>query len=199
MSRFAFMARHPKRTLGVLALLLAAMAVTIGSGANFTAASANPTNVFTAGTLTMSNSSAGTAIFTAAQGLMKPGDTRVGTVDIQNTGSVAGDFVLGTSNIVNTPAAPGLTSRLTIKVEDCGKFTAGNVTPPPCTSNTTIYGPASIAGLSGQALGTFAGGSLATSDKHRYTITVNWPNGTPAQDNPLQGASVTFDLNWTAS
>jgi spore coat-associated protein N len=200
MSRFAFMARHPKRTLGVLALLLAATAVTIGSGANFTAASANPTNVFTAGTLTIGNSSPGTAIFNAGNTpIMKPGDTRFGTVDIQNTGTIAGDFVLGTSNIVNAPAAPGLTSRLTIKVEDCGLWTSSNTVAPACPGTVIKYPAGTIAGLSGVALGTFNGGTAATSDKHRYKITVDWPNGTPAQDNPLQGASVTFDLNWTAS
>lgn len=199
MSRFAFMARHPRRTLGVLALLLAAMAVTIGSGANFTASSANPTNTFSAGTLSIGNSNPGTAIFTSLNTpIMKPGDTRTGTVDIQNTGNIAGDFVLGTSNIVNTPAAPGLTSRLTITVGDCGLFTSGNAVAPSCAAPTQRY-TGTIAGLSGIAMGTFAGGTATTSDKHRYLITVFWPNGTPAQDNPLQGAQVTFDLNWTAS
>jgi hypothetical protein len=200
MSRFAFMARHPRRTLGVLALLLAAMAVTIGSGANFTAASANPTNVFSAGTLTIGNSSPGTAIFTTGNtAAMKPGDTRTGTVDIQNTGSITGDFVLGTSNIVNAPASPGLTSVLTITIEDCGLWTSGNTVPPTCPGTTIKYGPGTIAGLSGKDMGNFSGGTATTSDKHRYKITVNWPNGTPAVDNPLQGAQVTFDLNWTAS
>ncbi len=195
MSRFAFMARHPKRSLGVLALLLAAMAVTVGSGANFTAQSANPTNVFTAGTLTMSNSPGnGTAVFTAAQGLWKPGVTRPGTVDIQNTGSIAGDFVLNVANLTNTPAAPGLMNRMTIKVDDCGLWTNGNTTPPGCVAVTTVYPTGAPLALSNVALGTFAPG-----DKHRYTITMSWPNGTPAQDNPLQGASGQFDLVWTAS
>jgi spore coat-associated protein N len=193
MSRFAFMARHPRRTLGVLALLLAATAVTIGSGANFTASSANPTNTFSAGTLTIGNSSPGTAIF-APGVLMKPGDSRVGIVDIQNTGTITGDFVLGTSNIVNTPAAPGLTSRLTIEVEDCGLWAQPGPPAPTCGTTTIKYAPNTIAGLSGIDMGNFAPG-----DKRRYRITVLWPNGTPAQDNPLQGAGLTFDLNWTAS
>ncbi len=77
MSRFAFMVRHPKRSLAVLALLLAATAVTIGSGANFSAQSANPTNTFTAGTLTIgSNPANGTAVFTPSTP-MKPGDSSV--------------------------------------------------------------------------------------------------------------------------
>jgi spore coat-associated protein N len=200
MSRFAFMARHPRRTLGVLALLLAATAVTIGSGANFTATSANPTNVFSAGTLTMGNSSSGTAIFTSANTpIMKPGDTRSGTVDIQNTGNITGDFVLGTSNIVNTPASPGLTSVLKIQVEDCGLFTNNDTQAPLCTGSTIKYPAGTIAGLSGIDMGNYAGGTATTSDKHRYKITVSWPDGTPAVDNPLQGAGVSFNLNWSAS
>src|SRR5215467_10238771 len=121
MSRFAFMARRPKRTLAVLALLLVAIAVTVGSGAQFTAQTVNPTNTFAAGTLSMTNSLNGTAIFTASP-LWRPGDTQTGIVDIQNTGTLGGNIVLGTSNITATPS-PGLGAVMTIQVIDCGLFT----------------------------------------------------------------------------
>src|SRR4029079_338597 len=75
--------------LGTIGL---AAAVTVGSGADFTSTSANPTNVFTAGTMTHSTSRAGAAILTAP--LIRPGDTANGTVDIQNTGSLSGNFSL---------------------------------------------------------------------------------------------------------
>jgi hypothetical protein len=200
MSRFAFMARHPRRTLGVLALLLAATAVTIGSGANFTAQSANPTNTFSAGTLSIGNGAPGTAIFTAP--LMKPGSVTVGDADIQNTGTIQGVFTLSTANIVNTPATPGLSNRLQIEVEDCGKW-SGTVAPNCAAGTTTVdYPLGSIAGLSNQQLGTT--GIFLAGDKHRYQITVSWPgpSALPAQnalDNPLQGANLTFDLVWSAS
>ena len=199
MSRFAFMVRHPKRSLAVLALLLAATAVTIGSGANFSATSANPTNTFTAGTLTIgSNPANGTAVF-APGTPMKPGDSRVGIVDIQNTGSISGDFTLSATSIVNTPAAPGLTSRLTIQVEDCGLWTSNNTVAPACAGTTIPYPAGAIGLLTAKDVGTFAGGNgTTTGDKHRYKITVAWPNGTPAQDDPLQGAQTTFTLKWDA-
>ena len=43
----ARLAAHPRRTLGALAVVLAAIGITVGSGANFTASAANPGNVFT--------------------------------------------------------------------------------------------------------------------------------------------------------
>jgi hypothetical protein len=69
------------RTIGLAA------AVTVGSGADFTSASANPLNVFTAGSMTHLNSKAGAAILTAS--LMRPGDTASSFVDIKVHGSSA--------------------------------------------------------------------------------------------------------------
>jgi hypothetical protein len=201
MSRFAFMARRPKRTLAVLALLLVALAVTVGSGANFTAQTANPTNTFTAGTLTMSNSLNGAAIFTSPP-LWKPNTSENGQVDIQNTGSLEGTFVLSITNVTATPS-PGLGSVLQVKVDDCGVFTGpGATTPPPCTPGPGYVNryTGNIAGLSGIPMpGGGTAGAFAVNEKHRYFITVTWPNGSPAVDNPLQGANLTFDFLWSAT
>jgi spore coat-associated protein N len=199
MSRFAFMARRPKRTLAVLALLLVAIAVTVGSGAQFTAQTANPTNTFTAGTLQMTNSANGTAIFTSPP-LWKPADSRTGLVDIQNTGTLNGNFVLSTSNI--TGSVP-LSNVLRVQIDDCGDWTGpGFTTPPTCTLPTmqTIYTSGTISGLSGLSTpGTGPGQTYVPNEKRRYFITVTWPNGTPAVDNPLQGTSTAFDFVWSAT
>src|SRR4029078_12115759 len=96
-SRLSALAAHPRRTLGALAVGLAAVGITVGSGATFTAHSANPANTFTAGTLTMSNSKDAAAVLSS--GNMKPGDAPTGPVDIANTGTVAGNFKLSTSNV----------------------------------------------------------------------------------------------------
>src|SRR3954447_3216446 len=92
MSRLATLSRHPRRTLATLATVLAAVGVTVASGADFTASSANPANTFSTGTLTMSNSSANSAILSLSG--MRPTDTTTGTVDIANTGSLSGAFSL---------------------------------------------------------------------------------------------------------
>ena len=52
---------RPRRTLAALATVLAAAGLTVASGADFTATSANPLNTFTTGTLTISNSNADAA------------------------------------------------------------------------------------------------------------------------------------------
>src|SRR3954471_3393561 len=78
--------RRPKRTLGALALGLCALGVAIGSGADFSAQTANPSNTFSAGSLRMDNSRDGSAIFAPTN--MKPGgQAQTGLVDIRNTGS----------------------------------------------------------------------------------------------------------------
>src|SRR3954449_2731942 len=90
--------RNPKRRLGALAALFAAGAFAVGSGANFTATSANPSNTFSTGTLSMLNSKDGSAVLTASG--MKPGDpATTGTVDIKNTGTISGVFSLSKSNV----------------------------------------------------------------------------------------------------
>src|SRR3954470_5580545 len=98
-SRLSALAAHPRRTIGALAVVLAAVGITVGSGANFTAHAANPSNTFTAGTLTIGSTSS-SALFTAPN--MKPGDNVNGTVDIANSGSVSGTFTLATSNKIDT-------------------------------------------------------------------------------------------------
>src|SRR4051812_45442882 len=82
--------KRPKRTLGPLALGLAALGVAVGSGADFSAETANPSNTFSAGSLSMDNSKDGAAILSASN--MQPGgEPQTGVVDIKNTGSIDGD------------------------------------------------------------------------------------------------------------
>ena len=71
MTRLHRLAAHPRRTLGALAVVLAAVGITVGSGANFTASAANPGNAFSTGTLVIANSPS-TALLTMSG--MKPGD-----------------------------------------------------------------------------------------------------------------------------
>ena len=71
MTRSRQFIRHPKRTIAALATGLAATGVAVGSGADFSAQTANPANTFTAGTLKMDNSKAGAAIFAPSD--LKPG------------------------------------------------------------------------------------------------------------------------------
>lgn len=181
MTRMQTLASRPKRTLGALAVVLAAVGITVGSGANFTASSANVGNSFATGTLTMSNTP-GTNFFRVSN--LKPGQSGSGIVDIGNTGSLAGDFYV--SGSAYTGYAP-LQTALDLVVEDCG-------TPPAtgngCPSPTQKFS-GKLSGFNGQtALGNFAAG-----DVHRYRFTVTLPGSV---DDTYQGKTAGMDINWSA-
>src|SRR3954454_14825728 len=111
MSRLQVLAANPRLALGALVTLLLAAGAVVGSGADFTASSANPSNTFSSGTLTIGNSKAGTAVFTA--GNLRPGGTQqTGTVDIENTGSLSGAFTLVRGTVTNTDTGNPLAAKL---------------------------------------------------------------------------------------
>jgi len=182
-TRLHRLAAHPRRTLGALAVVLAAVGITVGSGANFTASAANPGNAFSTGTLVIANSPS-TAILSASG--LKPGDSPSATVDITNTGSLAGDFVLKTSNAGG--ANPTLLGQLQLVVLDCGAWTNS---APDCSTGTTQKYSGPISGLTNAALGNYAGGI-----KHRYKFTATLPGDT---DDTWQGKSATVQFDWSAT
>ncbi len=182
MSRLSALAAHPRRTLSALAVVLAAVGITVGSGANFTAHAANPSNTFTAGTLAIGDS-ASSAILSATN--MKPGDTSTGTVDIANTGSVAGNFKLSTSNVSD---ANGLLTQLDLKIEDCGLYSG--TTAPTCSTTTSVYNGKASAFTTAAQLGSFA-----SSAKHRYQFTVTMPS---TISDTYQGKTGSVQFDWDA-
>src|SRR5919205_4095261 len=66
MSRLQILAAQPRMAAGALVTLLLAAGAVVGSGADFTASSANPANTFATGTLSMDNSRAGSAVLSAS-------------------------------------------------------------------------------------------------------------------------------------
>jgi spore coat-associated protein N len=181
-TRLQALAAHPRRTLAALAVVLAAVGITVGSGANFTASAANPGNVFTTGTLLIGNSQSSALL--NATGL-KPGDTSNATIDITNTGSLAGDFVLKTANASGYTALLG---QLDLTVLDCGAWTT---TAPSCASGTTTVYSGKVSGLTSSSLGNYAGGV-----KHRYKFTATLPSST---DDTYQGKTAQVDFTWSAT
>lgn len=189
MSRMkALWTASPRKVMAGLTSVLAATGIAVGSGANFNSASANPSNVFSAGTISHSNSKSGTAVLTASN--MKPGDTATGTVDIQNTGTLSGTFTLAQSNVSNTPTSPALSSKLTIVITDKGDPTCS----VSCPADATVYS-GTLAGMGTTSLGTYA-----ASAKHRYQFVVTFPDGgTGGADNAYQGGQTSVDYNFTAT
>jgi spore coat-associated protein N len=194
MSRLAPLTRHPRRTLATLATVLAAVGVTVASGADFTASSANPSNVFTTGTLSMNNSASNSAILTAAN--LRPGGTpATGTVDIANTGSLSGTFSLTRGTPADSDPTYPLSTKLNVTVTDCGAFAGG--TAPNCGDgdDTAIYtGTLAQMGTTGHAIAPL--GTVAASAKHRYAFSVGLDS---SADNNYAGDSSTATFTWTAA
>lgn len=186
MTRFKVLRANPRRALAALATMLIAVGVTVASGATFTAQTANPSNSFTAGTLTMSNSNAGAAILTASN--MKPGDPATkGTVVIKNTGSVAGNFSLSRSALTNNDAAHPLSGKLNLNITDCGAdqdcTTAGD--------NSPVYG-----GLLSAMSSSISLGSWAANAQHKYEFAVDLDS---SADNNYQSGNSVATFQWDAS
>jgi spore coat-associated protein N len=189
LSRLSVLASQPKLALGALLTLLLAAAAVVGSGADFTANSANPENTFSAGTLAMENSKKNAAILTASN--MKPGGAAAsGTVDIKNSGSLAGTFELVRATPVDTDNTNPLSGKLNITVVDCGVWSGE--TAPACddTDNATKYNGGTLAQMSSPvALGTFA-----PDAKRRYEFKVGL-DGSAGNDYQGDSSTVRFEFN----
>ena len=178
----------PRRMLLSAAVLLLAGAGLVGSGANFTATSANPSSVLTTGIVRQSNSMSGSAVLTVPS--MAPGDSATGTVDIGNTGDLPAVVSVSLGGLVDTPASANFSSYLKLDVADLG--TPGCTTS--CASPVQLYSGTLRGAIATSDLGTFA---PATS--HRYRFTVTYPNGgSGGADNAYGGARSSFDISWGA-
>jgi hypothetical protein len=185
-SRLPYLVRHPTRTIGSLALVALASAVAVGSSATFTATSANPSNTFAAGDLSIVNSREGLAVLTASG--MKPGDAATGIVDVQNSGTVGAAFTLSASAIANSDASHPLSGVLDVVVADCGDFASGT---PTCDGGDPDVYVGTIAGMGTEALGDFAGG-----EKHRYEFSVQL---NAAADDQYQSDDASVQFDWDAA
>jgi hypothetical protein len=193
MSRLRVLAANPRLALGALLTLLLAAAAVVGSGADFTASSANPANTFAAGTLTISNSKEGAAVLSASS--LKPGNSATGTVDIENTGDLSGIFTLSRSAPADSDGANPLSAKLNLTVIDCGTFASGT---PVCGDgdDVTVYNGGTIAqmGTVGHTVNSL--GTYQAADKHRYQFTVQLDN---SAGNAYQGDTSSVEFDWAAA
>ncbi|WP_131105797.1 hypothetical protein [Ornithinimicrobium sufpigmenti] len=89
-----------KKVLAPLAVLLAAGALAVGSGATFTSASSNTIGSVTSGTLKQTNSKDGQALLSATD--LKPGKDVSGTVTLTNNGTLPAIFNLTATSADST-------------------------------------------------------------------------------------------------
>jgi len=189
LSRLQVLTSQPKLALGALLTLLLAAGAVAGSGADFTASSANPANTFASGTLTIGNSKEGVAVLSASN--LRPGEAaQTGVVDIENTGSLSGTFTLARGTVTNTDAANPLADKLNITVVDCGTFSGA--TAPTCGDGDDAQKySGTLANMGTSALGTYAAGA-----KHRYRFSVAL-DGTAG--NAYQGDFSTGEFDFNAA
>lgn len=191
MSRLHVLVSQPRLALGALLTLVLAAAAVAGSGADFTASSANPANTFSSGTLTMENSKDGVAVLSASN--LRPTDSAQGTVDIKNTGSLSGAFTLSRGVPVDSDGSNPMSAKLNVTVVDCGAF--AGATAPTCGDGDDVgkySGTLAAMGTAGNAIGAL--GSFAGGEQHRYRFTVVLDG---SAGNAYQGDSsnVRFDFN----
>jgi hypothetical protein len=184
-----------RRQLGALALGLCGVAVAVGSGADFTARSANPSNTFSAGSLSIDNSREGAAILSASN--MKPGGApHTGTVDIQNTGSIPGDFALSRNQLTSTDVGGDsgvpFSSRVLITVKDCGPWFDGHA--PACG-----YGSNEVMLVQHRSLTDMSDpvpvGRFQPGEHHRFEFSAALD---ASADNVFGGDSSSVQFVWTA-
>ncbi|HJW75594.1 MAG TPA: hypothetical protein VJ787_07965 [Thermoleophilia bacterium] len=156
-----------KLALAAGALVLAAFS-TVVSTASFTGSATNSGNLFTAGTLQITNSRDGQAILAATD--LRPGETRQGTCTITNSGPVAFSLQVLNAGVTDSNTPP-LSGALTLTIYDA------------------VSGAQLWTGVwntfSSISLGTFAPGQ---AHDYRFSLTFPATNAVPA----LQRAQATM-------
>jgi spore coat-associated protein N len=194
MSRIRVLLHQPKLALGALCTILLAGGAVVGSGANFSASAANPSNTFSSGTLSIDNSNDDEAILRASN-LRPAGPAQSGVVDIKNTGSLDGAFTLTRSTPVDSDDDNPMSEKLNVKVVDCGEFDGS--TAPDCgdTDDTEVYaGTLADMGGAGHAIAPL--GNYAADAQHRYEFSVALDG---SAGNAYQGDSSTVGFVWNAA
>jgi hypothetical protein len=125
---------------------------------------------------------------------MRPGDPpTTGTVDISNTGTLSGPFVLSKGTVTDSDTTNPMSGKLNLTVTDCGDFSAGT---PSCDTTDPVLYTGTLAQM-GTALHTVAPlGTFAANEKHRYKFDVALDSS--ADDN-YQGDSATAQFLWNAT
>ena len=186
-------AARPRRTIAALATALAAAGVAVGSGADFTSRSANPSNTFTAGTLTTDNSRDGAALFSPSN--LKPGGApQTGTVDVENDGSIGAAYTLTRDQLTSTDTGESnptpFATQVDLVVTDCGAF--DGETAPSCgdAGDDRVFDGTLAAMDAAVPLGDYAAG-----EKHRYVFAASLDGGA---GNEYQGDGSSARFVWDA-
>jgi hypothetical protein len=204
-----------RRTLGRILLMLM-----LGIGilslqpqrstlAYFTAGATSANNAFTAGSVALKLTDADETSLTSITGSIgatafKPGDTTVGYVTVENSGTLPFDYGLHytATNTTGTLWVGGATNP-TLQVYAAGatsNCTIANAIGAK-TGLTSAFASASVSLTPSSTIFDSAGGSkrtLAAGAQEVLCLTVAWANGAAGAENAQQGAVGKIDLTFDA-
>ncbi len=174
------------------ALLASGGLVWSASYSAFSATTSNPTNNWTAGTVALTDSDAGTALFTATN--LKPGATAAKCITVTSSGSLASTVKLYGTDYATTKDLAG---NLNLKVEegtgstsaDCASFTAGGGAAIFDGTLTSFATKTSFA----TGVGTWAPAAGTQTKSYRVTYTLS-----AATPDTAQGGTAQVGLTWEA-
>lgn len=182
--------RRVRTAAAVLAVLAASLLAFQATGAAFSATTDNTGNAFAAGTVTLTDNDAGSAMFNTSA--MKPGDTVVGCIEVTYSGSLDAEVrVYGA-----TTAGSGLEAYLDFTIErgdgDCAAFgTSTAVWTNGVDGDMGIFMGAATNYASGVDNWQPTGGLPDDTFPYRFTVTLQ-------DNNAAQGGTTTVDFTWEA-
>lgn len=176
-------AKHLTRTkagkaflsLIVLALLAVTLQSLVFSSASYVSGKSNAGNIFTAGSLSHTNSRANQVVLDASY--LRPGLSKNGSLTITGSGSLTGVYTLSKATLADTPSLPGLSNTLTLTIQDV-------------TSGTTTLYSGTVAAFTSCSLG-----SIATGVARTYRFTLLYPAA--SANSALDGATMALRLTFT--
>jgi spore coat-associated protein N len=188
----AFPASVRRIFVTLVVLSAASFVVNQGTAASFTATVRSPNNTFSTGSLELTTSAGGSALFTLS-GLV-PGDVAVATIDLRNAGSIdANTYTMATAANVPAGQTPSVltsdaTRGLQLAVDRCSVAWTGPA-PYTCTGTATRNVVAGPIVQSSAAMGR----TLPAGTTDYLRIAVSLPE---AAGNALSSQSATVTFRW---
>jgi hypothetical protein len=199
--------RLRRRTARALApavgLLAAALLVWQGSNAAFSATTANNSDVWTAGTLTLQNNGGGAAYAVTTTATfnetgLKPGSSNTKCLTVKNTSSTAGNVKFYRSALADSAPSLGAQIQVTIDAAPVAADVLANCVGFPAVGLTNVATSVALTALPttyAGAVPSVAVGSGTVLVAYRISY-VFATTGTTAGDNALQGKTVTAGFTW---
>lgn len=181
-------AKTYRRAAAGLVFIAMVVSLLVGSWAAFTDTTSNSPDQFAAGTVTITDDDAGSAMFTVNG--MKPGDSSTNCIAVTYTGSLDANVWL-----YGATAGTGLDAYLNVSVEAGSGGSYGNCTG--FTPSSTLYSGTLAGYPDSQPAGIqdTTHSPWVTNDAVVYRVTVSLPAATP---NAAQGLNATQTFTWEA-